>query len=94
MCPHRLVGTQTTTAGTPSYMAPELLKNGLFSKSVDTYAFAVVLWEMFVRAVPYGSWDAYDVRRCVLPRHCHVITDACDVRRRVLSGERLQMPRH
>jgi len=30
---------------------------------------------MFVRAVPYGSWDAYDVRR------------------HVLAGNRLEMPR-
>lgn len=36
--------TRITAAGTPSYMAPELLAEKPFSKAADTYSFGVLLW--------------------------------------------------
>jgi len=36
-----LTATRVTAAGTPAYMAPELLAERPFSKSVDTYALAI-----------------------------------------------------
>jgi serine/threonine protein kinase len=53
-------------AGTPAYMAPELLKGSPFSRKVDTYAFGVVLWEIIMRAVPFHGWEAAEVRDFVL----------------------------
>lgn len=41
-----LVSTKFTTAGTPSYMPPELLSGKPFSKAVDVYMFGVLLWEV------------------------------------------------
>ena len=38
--------TTVTSAGTPAYMAPELLEDRPFSKSVDLYAFGILLWEV------------------------------------------------
>ena len=38
--------TTVTAAGTPAYMAPELLQNRPFNKSVDVYAFGVLLCEV------------------------------------------------
>lgn len=38
--------TRHTTAGTPNYMAPELLDGRPFNKSVDVYAFGIVLYEV------------------------------------------------
>jgi serine/threonine protein kinase len=61
LCDFGLVTTKVTTAGTPAYMAPELLKNKPFSKEVDVYAFGIVLWEMFSREVPWNAMDPRDI---------------------------------
>lgn len=62
LCDFGLVTTRITTAGTPSYMAPELLKNKPFSKEVDVYAFGIVLWEIFSREVPWNAMDPHEIR--------------------------------
>lgn len=41
--------TRNTNAGTPNYMAPELLDCRPFNKSVDVYAFGIVLYEVGTR---------------------------------------------
>ena len=61
LCDFGLVTTKVTTAGTPAYMAPELLKNKPFSKEVDVYAFGIVLWEIFAREVPWNAMDPRDI---------------------------------
>lgn len=66
LCDFGLVSAQSTMAGTPAYMAPELLKGSPFSRKVDTYAFGVVLWEIIMRAVPFHAWEASEVRDFVL----------------------------
>ena len=47
MCDFGLVSTRIVTAGTPMYMAPELLLNKPFNKSVDVYAFGILLSEVY-----------------------------------------------
>lgn len=47
VCDFGLVSTRSKCAGTPNYMAPELLRSGTsFSKKVDVYAFGILLWEV------------------------------------------------
>ena len=68
LCDFGLVTTRATTAGTPNYMAPELLEDLPFSKAVDVYAFGIVLWEMFARKVPFHGWRATDIKEQVSSR--------------------------
>jgi serine/threonine protein kinase len=57
-----LVATRNAGAGTPNYMAPELLAGRPFGKPVDVYAFGVLLWEICSRAVPFAGWRPADIR--------------------------------
>ena len=57
--------TSLTSAGTPAYMAPELLQERPFNKSVDVYAFGILLWE--VRSCPEG-WNEFACSRGVRSR--------------------------
>jgi serine/threonine protein kinase len=58
--------TRNTTAGTPNYMAPELLDGRPFSRSVDVYAFGIVLHEILTGEVFLDGYDTLDIRRQVL----------------------------
>jgi len=66
LCDYGLVTTKVTAAGTPSYMAPELLQSKAFSKKVDVYAFSIILWELFKREVPWVGYAPMEVRNMVL----------------------------
>ena len=65
LCDFGLVKTRTTQAGTPAYMAPELLEGGSFNKSVDVYSFGVLLCELFSQEVPFAGYEIDDIRRAV-----------------------------
>ena len=41
--------------GTPVYMAPEILKNENYSKSVDVYAFAIIVYQILTGITPYAD---------------------------------------
>lgn len=61
LCDFGLVHTKHTTAGTPAYMAPELLNDKPFSRKCDVYAFGVLLWEIFNRSIPFHGWRVTDI---------------------------------
>ena len=89
LCDFGLASTSVTAAGTPSYMAPELLRGGLFSKQVDVYAFAIVMWELVDRSVPFVGWDPLDIKQHVcsgkrlelprsgIPKPCIQLIERC-----------------
>ena len=52
----------TGTFGTVTHMPPELLTTGRLSKSVDTYAFGVLLWEMCTGKRPWAGMMQMQVR--------------------------------
>eukprot|EP01138_Halocafeteria_seosinensis_P006763 gb/GECG01006916.1/.p1 GENE.gb/GECG01006916.1/~~gb/GECG01006916.1/.p1 ORF type:complete len:419 (+),score=68.06 gb/GECG01006916.1/:1-1257(+) len=62
LCDFGLVATRNTTAGTPNYMAPELLTDRPFSKAVDVYSFGILLWEMWSCRIPFSGWRPADIR--------------------------------
>lgn len=43
----------TRGIGTPHWMAPEMYSSTEYTKKVDVYAFAIILWEMLTEAIPY-----------------------------------------
>lgn len=66
ICDFGLVCNKTVTAGTPAYMAPELLENKHYTKSVDLYAFGVLLWEIFSGEIPFNRMDIPEIRSRVV----------------------------
>ncbi|MEQ2202457.1 hypothetical protein XENOCAPTIV_000699 [Xenoophorus captivus] len=54
-----------SAAGTYAWMAPEVIKHSLFSKSSDVWRyhslFGVLLWELLTGEVPYREIDALAV---------------------------------
>ena len=43
-------------------MAPELFENKSFNKSVDAFAFGVLMWEVFTAEVPFYLVDVAAIR--------------------------------
>jgi guanylate cyclase len=66
ICDFGLVCNKTIAAGTPAYMAPELLENKKYTKSVDSFAYAVLLWEIFSGEIPYRGLDIPEIRQRVV----------------------------
>jgi serine/threonine protein kinase len=62
VCDFGLVKVRNTQAGTPAYMAPELLEGKSFSKSVDVYAFAVLFNEIMDGEIPFNGVQIPDIR--------------------------------
>jgi hypothetical protein len=67
--------TTTTTmrdgglAGTPAFMAPELLDENTFTEKSDVYSYAVVLWEIYDRGVPWAGLKPMQIMRKVVDKH-------------------------
>ncbi|GBG74265.1 hypothetical protein CBR_g18676 [Chara braunii] len=53
-------------AGTPAYMARELLAGKPYNERVDVYSFGIVLWEMMAREVPFDGLDYADICKKVV----------------------------
>ena len=82
LCDFGLVGTREVTAGTPNYMAPELFQAKPYSASVDVFAFAVLLNELFTREVPWDGYQPMDIKAKVVagerPRTPKTMPSACE----------------
>ncbi|KAI0215194.1 Mitogen-activated protein kinase kinase kinase 21 [Lamellibrachia satsuma] len=53
--------TRMSAAGTYAWMAPEVIKNSLFSKASDVWSYGVVLWELLTGETPYKGIDTLAV---------------------------------
>jgi hypothetical protein len=52
----------TGNVGTPHWMAPEVLAgSGVYDEKVDVYAFAIVLWELLVKKLPYTGMESTEI---------------------------------
>ena len=62
LCDFGLVRCSNMGAGTPSYMAPELLLGQAFNRKVDVYAFGVLLGEVMTGEVPFWAMTTTDLK--------------------------------
>ena len=65
--------TQTTAAGggmagTPAFMAPELLEDNVFDEKSDVYSYAIVLWEIWDRGLPWHGLQPVQITRKVVDK--------------------------
>ena len=72
------LGVTMTKLGTLQWVAPEVLRDERYSEKADIYSFAILVWELVARAVPYVGQNslmvaravAYKSLRPVIPEHC------------------------
>ena len=53
-------------AGTPAFMAPELLDENVFTEKSDVYSYAMVLWEIYDRRLPWTGLKPQQILSKVL----------------------------
>jgi serine/threonine protein kinase len=68
LCDMGLASNNQSGAGTPAYMAPELLVPEArgYNEKVDVYAFGVLLNEMVGRQQPFKGWEVGQIVSAVL----------------------------
>ncbi|XP_043070792.1 uncharacterized protein LOC116806157 [Drosophila grimshawi] len=52
-----LATTNTSEIGTPSYVAPEVLKGKEYTEKCDIYSFGIILWEVMSRRRPFDHLE-------------------------------------
>jgi serine/threonine protein kinase len=50
-----------TACGTPSWTAPEVLRNEKYDEYADVYSFGIVLWECITREDPFRGLPPFQI---------------------------------
>jgi hypothetical protein len=59
-----------STAGTPLWMAPEVLLSIRYSVSADVYSFGIIMFEVATRSLPYQDKNPMMVVAEIVNKHC------------------------
>ena len=54
-----------TKLGTLQWVAPEVLRNEKYSEKADVYSFAILVWELLERKIPYSGRNSIEVAKKV-----------------------------
>lgn len=66
-----------TMCGTTGWVAPEVLAEQGYTEKADVYSFAVILWELLTRQIPYAGKNTMQVVRSVDRGERLVIPPTC-----------------
>ncbi|KAF5467995.1 hypothetical protein F2P56_012193 [Juglans regia] len=58
---HHTFLSSKSTAGTPEWMAPEVLRNEQANEKCDVYSFGVILWELSTLRIPWKGLNPMQV---------------------------------
>jgi len=82
---HSKIDKKNIVAGTPVYLPPEVLREERVTHKLDVYSFAIILWEMLSRELPYNGLTFQEMVTGVSKNHLrppipqHARTEVADL---------------
>ncbi|KAK3254642.1 hypothetical protein CYMTET_36150 [Cymbomonas tetramitiformis] len=76
---HSKVSNHSKIAGTPNYVAPEVVRGQPFDEKADVFAYGVLLWEMTTRKVPWADWQPFQIQFRMWESGCAAVRETLKI---------------